>query len=60
MDGSREFARLNFQPCLVPHPTVPGRQDRTINMTKDGFVFLVMGFTGRKATVFKEANIARL
>jgi hypothetical protein len=27
-------------------------------MTKDGFVFLVMGFTGKKAAAFKEAYIA--
>jgi hypothetical protein len=33
--------------------------DRTIDMTKDGFTFLVMGFTGRKAASFKEAYIAR-
>lgn len=27
-------------------------------MTKDGFVFLVMGFTGKKAAQFKEAYIS--
>lgn len=27
-------------------------------MTKDGFVFLIMGFTGKKAAAFKEAYIA--
>ncbi|WP_395842570.1 Rha family transcriptional regulator, partial [Edwardsiella tarda] len=26
-------------------------------MTKDGFVFLVMGFTGKRAAAFKEAYI---
>jgi hypothetical protein len=28
-------------------------------MTKDGFIFLVMGYTGKKAAVFKEAYITR-
>ena len=59
MECSAEFSRLNFEPCPVPHPTIPGRVDRTIDMTKDGFVFLVMGFTGRKAAAFKEAYIGR-
>lgn len=59
LECSEDFARLNFQPCFVPHPTIPGRQDRTIDMTKDGLVFLIMGFTGRKAAAFKEAYIAR-
>lgn len=39
-------ASPNFRACLVEHPAVPGRLDRTYDMTKDGFTFLVMGFTG--------------
>lgn len=59
LECSPEFAQRNFASCPVPHPTVPGRVDRSIDITKDGFVFLVMGFTGRKAAAFKEAYIAR-
>ena len=33
-------------------------RDRAWNMTKDGFMFLVMGFTGTKAATIKEAYIA--
>ncbi|MGK5615600.1 Rha family transcriptional regulator, partial [Proteus mirabilis] len=35
-----------------------GRKLPLYEMTKDGFVFLVMGFTGKKAAQFKEAYIA--
>lgn len=30
----------------------------SVNMTKDGFIFMVMGFTGKKAAAIKEAYIA--
>lgn len=46
-------ASPNFRACLVEHPAVPGRLDRTYDMTKDGFTFLVMGFTGAKADELK-------
>ncbi|SFC10380.1 phage regulatory protein, rha family [Devosia psychrophila] len=35
------------------------RAEETFNMTKDGFTFLAMGFTGKPAAQFKEAYIAR-
>lgn len=35
------------------------RPIRSFDMTKDGFVFLVMGFTGKQAAAFKEAYINR-
>ena len=59
LECSPEFARLNFQPWEVPHPTIKGRKDTSFNMTKDGFTFLVMGFKGREAARFKEAYIKR-
>ncbi len=34
------------------------RDSKIFTMTKDGFIFLVMGFTGKKAAAFKEAYIA--
>jgi Rha family phage regulatory protein len=57
LECSPEFRQLNFQSA-----TYLDAQDKprpSIDMTKDGFVFLVMGFTGRKAAAFKEAYIAR-
>ncbi|ACR69462.1 hypothetical protein NT01EI_2291 [Edwardsiella ictaluri 93-146] len=30
------------------------RDSKYYEMTKDGFVFLVMGFTGKRAAAFKE------
>ncbi|WP_406941001.1 Rha family transcriptional regulator [Arsenophonus sp.] len=34
------------------------RESKVYHMTKNGFIFLVMGFTGKKAAQFKEAYIA--
>jgi len=58
LECSQEFARLNFQPWEIPHPTVRGRKVMTYDMTKDGFTFLAMGFTGPIAARFKELYIA--
>lgn len=44
------FSRVNFQ-----HR---GNTYEACEMTKDGFMFLVMGFTGRKAAAVKEGYIA--
>lgn len=59
LECSPEFARLNFQPCETPHPTIKGRMITSFDITKDGFTFLVMGYTGKVAAQFKEAYIAR-
>lgn len=56
LDCSPEFTRLNFQPSEYIDST--GRTLPAYQITKDGFVFLVMGFTGKKAAAFKEAYIA--
>lgn len=55
VDCSPEFSRHNF----VPRDYVDsrGKIQREIHMTKDGFMFLVMGFTGREAARIKEAFI---
>lgn len=57
LDCSPDFTRLNFQPSTYRDRT--GRELPCVTMTKDGFVFLVMGFTGANAARFKEAYIAR-
>ncbi|MBS3895149.1 Rha family transcriptional regulator, partial [Serratia marcescens] len=56
LDCSSEFTDLNFQVSEYTDST--GRKLPMYEMTKDGFVFLVMGFTGKKAAQFKEAYIA--
>lgn len=53
---SEEFNRLNFE--LVEEQDEKGEMRRLIRMTKDGFIFLVMGFSGEKAAAIKERYIA--
>lgn len=56
LDCSPEFNRLNFEP--VNYIDSKGEKRLMYEMTKNGFIFLVMGFTGKKAAAFKEAYIA--
>lgn len=53
---SAEFNQRNFAP--VEEPDAKGEDRRIIRMTKDGFVFLAMGFQGFEAAKVKEAYIA--
>ena len=59
LDCSPDFHRLNFQPMLKTTQLGNNatRQDPYYFITRDGFVFLVMGFTGKTAAKFKEAYI---
>lgn len=57
LECSAEFRRLNFQP--FKNKDLTGESTSHVLMTKDGFAFLVMGFTGAAAAVFKEAYIAQ-
>ncbi|TNI35680.1 Rha family transcriptional regulator [Aeromonas veronii] len=56
---SPEFASANFSAHeeIIKAGAVQ-RASKFWNMTKDGFMFLVMGFTGTKAASIKEAYIA--
>ena len=56
VDCSEEFSRLNFQP--TSYLDQQGKERPLYHLTKDGFIFLVMGFTGEKAAQIKEAYIA--
>lgn len=58
MQCSKEFALLNFVECLEINHLANGKPEPVIQMTKDGFMFLAMGFTGQKAAEVKEAFIA--
>ena len=52
---SEEFTKRNFS--LSEYSDTTGKSNPMYNITKDGFVFLVMGYTGEKACRFKEAYI---
>lgn len=56
LECSEEFTGLNFQLSEYTDPT--GRKLPEYIITKDGFSFLVMGFTGKGAAKFKEEFIA--
>jgi Rha family phage regulatory protein len=55
VDCSEEFSRLNFQP--TSYVDQQGKPRPLYHITKDGFIFLTMGFTGQKAAQIKEAYI---
>jgi Rha family phage regulatory protein len=55
LDCSEEFSRLNFEQSTYINER--GREYPKVNMTQDGFTFLVMGYTGKEAARFKEMYI---
>lgn len=52
---SQEFRRLNFAPSSYKNSQ--NKTQPMFVMTKDGFTFLAMGYTGEKASIFKEKYI---
>lgn len=56
LDCSEEFSALNFQGCAYKGGN--GKLLPMYNVTKDGFMFLAMGFTGKEAATWKERYIA--
>ncbi|EFE22785.1 phage regulatory protein, Rha family [Edwardsiella tarda ATCC 23685] len=59
LECSPAFTTANFSAIVVTAQAgFDQREVDAYEMTKDGFVFLVMGFTGKKAATFKEAYIA--
>ncbi|EOL9120190.1 Rha family transcriptional regulator [Enterobacter ludwigii] len=60
LDCSAEFTSANFSAHVENQVIgVAEREIRYYEITKDGFMFLVMGFTGKKAARLKEAYIAK-
>lgn len=57
IECSENFAKLNFELCFKNNDLQNGKPQKYYKMTKDGFVFLVMGFTGKQAALFKEDYI---
>jgi len=52
---SDEFRKLNFEPSSYTSPQ--NKKFECYDMTKNGFIFLCMGFTGNKAAEYKESYI---
>ena len=57
LECSDEFRLLNFEQSTYKNEQ--GKRQPCCFMTRDGFMFLVMGFTGKKAAQLKEAYIQR-
>lgn len=55
LDCSADFTERNFSPSEYTDTT--GRKLPCYHITRDGFAFLAMGFTGKRAAQFKEAYI---
>ncbi|MFQ2510585.1 Rha family transcriptional regulator [Aeromonas caviae] len=53
LECDQEFAKLNFVLCFENSELQNGKPLKYYTLTKDGMVFLVMGFTGKKAAQFK-------
>ncbi len=56
LECSRGFTELNFQPSEYVDST--GRKLPMFKITRDGFVFLATGFTGKRAAAWKEEFIS--
>ena len=57
LDCSKEFRLSNFGESSYLNDQ--GKKQPCYDMTRDGFVFLVMGYRGKKAAQFKELYIKR-
>lgn len=59
LECSADFTRLNFEPSLYISelPNNGSKQLSEYNITRDGFTFLAMGYTGKRAAQFKEEYI---
>lgn len=56
LECSTEFSQRNF--ASDEYTDEQGKRRPAYQITRDGFAFLAMGFTGKKAAAFKEAYIA--
>lgn len=55
IDLPKDFTQRNF--TLSEYRDVSGKMNPCYNLTRDGFMFLVMGFTGKKANLCKISYI---
>ena len=56
LECSPEFRKSNFG--LTPYLDEQGKPRKAYTITRDGFTFLAMGFTGKEAAIWKEKYIA--
>lgn len=56
LECSDEFSQRNF--ALAEYLDAQGKPRKHYEITRDGFAFLGMGFTGKKAAIWKEKYIA--
>ena len=59
LDIELEFDITKLSCRMFGYTNLQGHRQACFNMTRDGFVFLVMGYRGKKAASFKEAYIKR-
>lgn len=57
MKCSPSFRERNFALCFENNKLQNGKPQKFYQMTKDGWMFLVMGFSGEKADLIKEQFI---
>lgn len=57
VECSEDFTKHNFVLCFKINDLANNKKVPYYEITKDGFMFLVMGFTGKKAAATKEAYI---
>ena len=57
LESSDDFAKRNFALCFEISELQNGKPRKFYQMTKDGWMFLVMGFNGEKADAVKEQFI---
>ncbi len=57
LDCSDDFAKLNFELCYKINDLQNGKPNPYYKITKDGFMFLCMGYTGKQASQIKETYI---
>ncbi|MGI4735070.1 MAG: Rha family transcriptional regulator [Janthinobacterium lividum] len=55
LECDAQFSRLNFKPSTYLDQR--GKEQREVLMTRAGFAFLIMGFTGQRAAGFKQDYI---
>lgn len=55
LECSPEFTELNFE--LSEYTDETGKKNKYFIITRDGFIFLAMGFTGKEAAQWKERFI---
>lgn len=58
LECSEEFRRLNFEQSYYHNSQ--NKKQPCVNMTRDGFTFLVMGYRGKKAKVFNSLKIEKV